>query len=164
LTIADFPGRSSAQTTAAEERLGSTYRTLLGEIPPHVRDRWATLASAGRVASIERIEAMRAQLIANNPLGLRVQQLVQFGQLLVLGSESPARLHAGAALRQGATIADLVGVAETALITGGVPAFSLGVRLIAEVAEAAEVDSAADVAEAEAAEVARTARTPAAGQ
>lgn len=54
---------------------------------------------------------MRGQLIANNTLGLKVQQLVQFGQLLVLGSEGPARLHAGAALRQGATIEDLVGVA-----------------------------------------------------
>jgi|GEM_PF-3435100 len=129
----DFPGSVSAQPTATEERLGTTYRTLLGEIPPHVRDRWATLAGAGRAASIERIEALRAELIAGNPLGLRVQQLVQFGQLLVLGSESPARLHARAALRQGATIAELVGVAETALITAGVPAFSLGVRVIAEV-------------------------------
>ena len=132
----EFPGAAGAQTTAEEERLGGTYRALLGEIPPHVRDRWATLASAGRAASIERIEQMRAQLIEQNPLGLRVQQLVQFGQLLVLGSEGPAKLHIKAALRQGATVADLVGVAETALITGGVPAFSLGVRLIAEVVEA----------------------------
>jgi 4-carboxymuconolactone decarboxylase len=134
VTTADFPGASSARTTATEDRLGQTYRTLLGEIPPHVRDRWATLAAAGRAASIERIENLRAELIGANPLGLRVQQLVQFGQLLVLGSEGPARLHAGAALRQGATIADLVGVAETALITAGVPAFSLGVRLIGEIA------------------------------
>jgi 4-carboxymuconolactone decarboxylase len=133
---ADFPG-AAAPVTAEEERLGGTYRALLGEIPPHVRDRWATLAGAGRATSIERIEQMRGELIANNPLGLRVQQLVQFGQLLVLGSEGPAKLHAGAALRQGATVADLVGVAETALITGGVPAFSLGVRVIAEVAEKA---------------------------
>jgi 4-carboxymuconolactone decarboxylase len=133
----DFPGASSAHITDEEERLGGTYRTLLGEIPPHVRDRWATLAAAGRAESIERIERMRAQLIAANPLGLRVQQLVQFGQLLVLGAEGPAKLHANAALRQGATVEDLVGVAETALITGGVPAFSLGVRLIAEVAEVA---------------------------
>ncbi|HZN73605.1 MAG TPA: carboxymuconolactone decarboxylase family protein [Micromonosporaceae bacterium] len=130
--LADFPG-SAAPLTAEEERLGGTYVTLLGEIPPHVRDRWATLAAAGRVASIERIEQMRAQLIAENPLGLRVQQLVQFGQLLVLGSEGPAKLHANAALRHGATMQDLVGVAETALVTGGVPAFSLGVRVIAEV-------------------------------
>jgi 4-carboxymuconolactone decarboxylase len=133
VTTADFPG-SGAPTSAVEESLGQVYRTLLGEIPPHVRDRWATLAAAGRATSIERIEALRAELIGNNTLGLRVQQLVQFGQLLVLGSEGPAKLHANAALRQGATVADLVGVAETALITGGVPAFSLGIRIIGEVA------------------------------
>jgi 4-carboxymuconolactone decarboxylase len=124
VTTADFPG-SGAPTSAVEESLGQVYRTLLGEIPPHVRDRWATLAAAGRATSIERIEALRAELIGNNTLGLRVQQLV---------SEGPAKLHANAALRQGATVADLVGVAETALITGGVPAFSLGIRIIGEVA------------------------------
>jgi 4-carboxymuconolactone decarboxylase len=132
----DFPGSSGEKITDEEERLGSTYRTLFGEIPPHVRDRWATLAGAGRAASIEKIEQMRGQLIANNPLGLKVQQLVHFGQLLVVGSEGPARLHARAALRQGATVEELIGVAETALITGGIAAFSLGIRLIAEVADA----------------------------
>lgn len=136
MATTDFPGSSSEKITEEEERLGGTYRAMLGEIPPHVRDRWATLASAGRVASIEKIEQMRGQLIANNTLGLKVQQLVQFGQLLVLGCEGPARLHAGAALRQGATVEDLIGVAETALVTGGVPAFSLGVRLIGELASA----------------------------
>jgi 4-carboxymuconolactone decarboxylase len=134
MSKSDFPG-AAEPLTAEEERLGGTYVTLLGEIPPHVRDRWSTLAAAGRATSLERIEAMRAQLIAENPLGLKVQQLVQFGQLLVLGSEGPAKLHAGAALRHGATVQDLVGVAETALITGGVPAFSLGVRVIAEVTD-----------------------------
>jgi 4-carboxymuconolactone decarboxylase len=115
-----------------EERLGRTYRAMLGEVPPHVRERWAAVAALGRPELIEAIEALRAVAIAENPLGLRVQQLVQFGQLLVLGQEGPARLHASAALRQGASPADLLGVAETAFITGGVPAFSLGVRLIDE--------------------------------
>jgi len=130
--VSDFPG-SKEPLTAEEERLGGTYVALLGEIPPHVRDRWSTLAAAGRAKSIEAIEGMRAQLIAENPLGLKVQQLVQFGQLLVLGSEGPAKLHANAALRHGATVQDLMGVAETALVTAGVPAFSLGVRVIGEV-------------------------------
>jgi len=129
MATSDFPG-SHERLSETEERLGSTYRALLGEIPPHVRDRWATLASAGRTKSIERIEEMRGELIAGNPLGLKVQQLVHFGQLLVLGAEGPAGLHAIALLRLGATIPELVGVAETALITAGVPAFSLGIRII----------------------------------
>jgi 4-carboxymuconolactone decarboxylase len=115
-----------------EQRLGRTYHAMLGEVPPHVRERWAVVAALGRPELIEAIEELRAVAIADNPLGLRVQQLVQFGQLLVLGQEGPARLHAAAALRQGASPADLLGVAETAFITGGVPAFSLGVRLVGE--------------------------------
>jgi 4-carboxymuconolactone decarboxylase len=115
-----------------EQRLGGTYRTMLGEVPPHVRERWAAVAALGRPELIEAIEGLRAVAIADNPLGLRVQQLVQFGQLLVLGQEGPARLHAAAALRQGASLAELLGVAETAFITSGVPAFSLGVRLVDE--------------------------------
>jgi 4-carboxymuconolactone decarboxylase len=115
-----------------EQRLGGTYQAMLGEVPPHVRERWAAVAALGRPELIEAIEALRAVAIAENPLGLRTQQLVQFGQLLVLGQEGPARLHAAAALFQGASLADLLGVAETAFITGGVPAFSLGVRLVDE--------------------------------
>jgi 4-carboxymuconolactone decarboxylase len=115
-----------------EQRLGGTYRAMLGEVPPHVRERWAAVAALGRPELVEAIEGLRAVVIAENPLGLRVQQLVQFGQLLVLGQEGPARLHAAAALRQGASLAELLGVAETAFITGGVPAFSLGVRLVDE--------------------------------
>lgn len=115
-----------------EERLGATYNAMLGEVPPHVRERWAAVAALGRPELIEAIEALRTVSIAKNPLGLRVQQLVQFGQLLVLGQEAPARLHAAAALRHGASLTDLLGVAETAFITAGVPAFSLGIRLVDE--------------------------------
>jgi 4-carboxymuconolactone decarboxylase len=115
-----------------EERLGGTYHAMLGEVPPHVRERWAVVADLGRPELIEAIERLRDVAIAQNPMGLRVQQLVQFGQLLVLGQEGPARLHAAAALRHGASLAELLGVAETAFITAGVPAFSLGVRVVDE--------------------------------
>jgi 4-carboxymuconolactone decarboxylase len=115
-----------------EERLGGTYHAMLGEVPPHVRERWAAVAGLGRPELIEAIEALRAVAIGQNPLGLHVQQLVQFGQLLVLGQEGPARLHARAALRHGATLDELLGVVATAFVTAGVPAFSLGVRLLDE--------------------------------
>src|SRR5919201_666947 len=90
-----------------EERLGGTYHAMLGEVPPHVRERWAAVAGLGRPELIEAIEALRAVAIKDNPLGLRVQQLVQFGQLIVLGQEGPARLHAAAELPHGASVADL---------------------------------------------------------
>jgi 4-carboxymuconolactone decarboxylase len=115
-----------------EERLGSTYQAMSGAVPPHVRERWAAVAALGRPEVIEAIENLRAVSIARNPLGWRVQQLVQFGQLLVLGQEGPARLHAKAALRHGASLQELTGVVETAFITAGVPAFSLGIRVLDE--------------------------------
>lgn len=115
-----------------EERLGSTYHAMLGEVPSHVRERWTAVAALGRPELIEAIEGLRAVAIKDNPLGLRVQQLVQLGQLLVLGQEGPARLHAKAALRHGASLLDLLGVVETAFVTAGVPAFSLGVRILDE--------------------------------
>jgi alkylhydroperoxidase/carboxymuconolactone decarboxylase family protein YurZ len=48
----------------------------------------------------------------------------------VLGHEEAALLHARAALRAGARFEDLAGVAETALITAGVPGYSLGLHAI----------------------------------
>ncbi|HLH67303.1 MAG TPA: carboxymuconolactone decarboxylase family protein [Solirubrobacteraceae bacterium] len=115
-----------------EQRLGGTYRSMIGEVPPHVRQRWAAVAGLGRPEVIEAIERLREVAIAQNPLGWRAQQLVQFGQLLVLAQEGPARLHAAAALRHGASLQELMGVVETAFVTAGVPAFSLGVRLLDE--------------------------------
>jgi 4-carboxymuconolactone decarboxylase len=124
---------SSAYGPDWETRLGDTYQQMCGQVPPHVRERWAVLARAGHPEITEAVEALRAELIAGNPLrDWRVQQLVQFGQLLVLGHEGPARLHARAALSHGATLDDILGVIVTAYVTAGVAAYSLGVRLIAE--------------------------------
>lgn len=44
-------------------------------------------------------------------------------------------LHARAARRAGASLAELVGVAEFALITGGMPSYGLGVAILSELAE-----------------------------
>jgi 4-carboxymuconolactone decarboxylase len=116
-----------------ETRLGRTYLEMCAEVPPHVRERWAVIARAGHPQVIEAVEALREELIARNPLrDWRVQQLVQFGQLLVLGHEGPARLHAWAAISHGATLDDILGVVVTAYVTAGVAAFSLGVRIIGE--------------------------------
>lgn len=44
------------------------------------------------------------------------------------------------ALRAGATFADLVGVAETSLVTSGMPAYGLAVEIIAELSNHKEAD------------------------
>jgi alkylhydroperoxidase/carboxymuconolactone decarboxylase family protein YurZ len=50
----------------------------------------------------------------------------------------PALLHAQGALRAGATLVDLVGVAETSLVTAGIPAYALAIEIIAELLDTEE--------------------------
>ncbi|RSS61037.1 carboxymuconolactone decarboxylase family protein [Streptomyces sp. WAC07061] len=120
------PGASRAE--AVRDR----YRSTLGAVPGGVQDRLRLAQEFGRLPTEEALAALRHIVLTDSPLGARVQQLVHFGQLLALGRADPARIHARGALHAGAAMAELVGVAETALITAGVPAYALGTEIIAE--------------------------------
>jgi len=111
------------------------YAELLGTVPAAIEQRLALAGRTGRGDSVLAIEALRQAVIMNSPLGRQVGQLVHFGQLLALGRSGPARRHARAARRAGASLAQLPGVAELALITAGVPAYSLGVEILTEIAD-----------------------------
>ncbi|MFD9791867.1 carboxymuconolactone decarboxylase family protein [Streptomyces sp. NPDC059070] len=125
MTYEDDP---AARAEAVRER----YRATLGEVPGGVEDRLGLAQEFGRLPTEEALAALRHIVLTDNPLGARVQQLVHFGQLLALGRADPARVHARGALHAGASITDLLGVAETALITAGVPAYALGTEIITE--------------------------------
>ncbi|WP_078860168.1 carboxymuconolactone decarboxylase family protein [Streptomyces rubellomurinus] len=114
------------------EALRDRYRTTVGSVPAAVEDRLRVAQAYGRLPTEEAFTALRHIVLADNPLGGRVQQLVHFGQLLALGRTEPARIHARGALHAGAGIADLIGVAETALITSGTPAYALGIEIVVE--------------------------------
>ncbi|MHB1737897.1 MAG: carboxymuconolactone decarboxylase family protein [Actinomycetes bacterium] len=114
------------------EQIRSAYVALMGTVPASIETRLALAEQTGRQSAVATIEALRHTLIMDNPLGDRVGQLVHFAQLVALGRPGPARLHARAARRAGAPVDELVGVAELALITAGMPAYSLGVDIIAE--------------------------------
>lgn len=114
------------------EVIRDRYRRVFGAVPPGIDERVALAQAAGRLDAVETIEELRRVLLAENPLGPKTQQLVHFAQLVALGREGPARLHAQGALRAGASITDLVGVAETSLVTAGMPAYALAVAIIAE--------------------------------
>lgn len=114
------------------ERVRRSYRRQSGGVPAPIEDRIAVAEGTGRLEAIESIEALRQELVTENPLGPKMQQLVHFGQLVVLAHGDLARRHAAAARRAGATPAELVGVAETALITAGIPAYNLGIGVLAE--------------------------------
>lgn len=132
-----FADRTFADRTFAErsEALRERYRTTLGAVPGAVEDRLRLARDFGRLPTEEAFTALRHLVLADNPLGGRVQQLVHFGQLISLGRAEPARIHARGALHAGAGIADLIGVAETALITSGTPAYALGIEVIVELLE-----------------------------
>lgn len=114
------------------EAIRDRYRSTLGTVPGGVQERLRLAQEFGRLPTEEAIAALRHIVLTDNPLGARVQQLVHYGQLLALGRAHPARIHARGALHAGAGIADLIGVAETALITAGVPAYALGTEITAE--------------------------------
>lgn len=126
------------------EKIRAGYVELTGSVPATIETRLTLASRSGRTQAVSLVEDLRAELIMANPLGRKVGQLVHFAQLLVLGQEGPARLHVRAARRGGATIEELVGVAELALITAGMPAYSLGVVIVAELVD--EEDRSADVA------------------
>ena len=117
------------------DTIRARYVELTGKVPPSIETRIEVNKQAVRLDAVEAIEELRQVLIMNNPLGRKVGQLVHFSQLVALGEASPARLHARSAYKAGATISELVGVAELSLITSGMPAYSLAIEIIGELLE-----------------------------
>lgn len=131
------------------EAIRDRYRQVFGAVPAGIESRIAVAESTGRLAAVETIEELRRGLLGDNHLGPKIQQLVHFAQLIALGREGPARLHARGALRAGATVGDLVGVAETSLVTAGMPAYSAAIEIIAELGDlVVQVDPAGNHASA----------------
>ncbi|GGW55692.1 hypothetical protein GCM10010503_35980 [Streptomyces lucensis JCM 4490] len=136
VSVPDTPATASGTAAGRAEAVRDRYRATLGAVPDGVEARLRLAQDFGRLPTEEAIAVLRHIVLTDNPLGARVQQLVHFGQLLALGRAHPARIHAQGALHAGAGIADLIGVAETALITAGVPAFALGTEIVAEISSA----------------------------
>ncbi len=113
--------------------LESRYEDLLGHYPKKLEQRLELASKAGREDAVIAIEALRQQLISNNPLDRKIQQLVHFSMLIARNEHGAAKLHAAAAILAGATVQELHGVAETAAIVCGMPGYSLAVDLISQV-------------------------------
>ncbi|MFE2477640.1 carboxymuconolactone decarboxylase family protein [Streptomyces sp. NPDC059389] len=120
------------------EAVRERYRATLGAVPAGVEARLDLALAHGRLHTEEAVSELRHIVLTDNALGGRVQQLVHFGQLLALGRADPARIHARGALHAGAEVADLIGVAETSLLTAGVPAYALGIETVLELVHARE--------------------------
>lgn len=133
-------GRQGDGPAERVEAVRDRYRETYGTVPGGVQERLRVAQAFGRLPTEEAFAALRGIVLSDSPLGARVQQLVHFGQLLALGRADPARLHALGALHAGAALADLVGVAETALITAGAPAYALGIEIVAELRQPEAAD------------------------
>ncbi|MGW2255625.1 carboxymuconolactone decarboxylase family protein [Kitasatospora sp. NPDC001660] len=130
--MTDDGGRTGDGLAQRAEVLRDRYRSTLGAVPHGAEDRLYVARTLGRLHTEEAFMTLRHIVLTDNPLGARVQQLVHFGQLLALGRPGPARIHARGALHTGAGLAELAGVAETALLTSGAPAYALGIEIIGE--------------------------------
>lgn len=119
-------------TTQDADVIRDRYRVTYGVVPTGIDERLRVSEAFDRLPVEDAFATLRHRVLHENPLGGRVQQLVHFGQLLALGRSEPARLHARGALHAGASLADLVGVAETALITTGAPGYALGMEIVSE--------------------------------
>lgn len=113
-----------------KDELTERYQSLFGFVPENIKRRVVLSGMAERGRSVEIVEQLRQELIHNNPLETKVQQLVHFAMLVAKGEKEPAKLHVRGALRAGATPRELYGVCETAAIVGGMPSYSLAVDLV----------------------------------
>ncbi len=126
------PTPESTGEIATFDTIRNAYVELVGHVPASIEKRIEVARATDRERAVVAIEKLREALIMDNPLGRKTGQLVHFGQLLALGEQGPAKLHARAARQAGASLAELVGVAELALITSGMPAYSLGIEIISD--------------------------------
>lgn len=115
----------------AADAVNASYLELLGTLPDMIEYRQRLAKATGREAAVQAIEHLRGELIHRNPLDRRTQQLVHFAMLIGQGEGGPARLHAAGAVKAGASLSDLQGVAETAAIVCGMPGYGLAVEAIA---------------------------------
>ncbi len=122
----------AADQSERAQAVRARYLEMFNDVPPGIEARLQVAQDTGRMSAVETIEELRRVLLSDNPLDARTQQLVHFAQLIALGREGPARLHARGAVRAGASLRDLVGVAETSLVTSGMPAYGLAVDIVCE--------------------------------
>jgi 4-carboxymuconolactone decarboxylase len=102
-------------------------------VPSAIEGRIQAATRLGRLESLEAVELVKRRLVAGNPLGAKLVQMLQFSQLLALGHQKNAGLHARAAMKEGASLEELAAVSELSLITGGLPAYVLGMDILAEI-------------------------------
>ncbi len=118
-------------TEELAEQIRALYTGRGVPVPAAIEGRIEVASRVGRLEALEAVELVKRRLVAGNTLGRKLVQLIQFSQLLGIGHQQTASLHARAAMKEGATVEELAAVAELALITGGLPAYVMGMDILA---------------------------------
>jgi alkylhydroperoxidase/carboxymuconolactone decarboxylase family protein YurZ len=115
--------------------LAKNYEAQLGFVPDHLQLKLDLFESIAPEIIVS-IEEARAGAITPPALTAREVQLLEFAIYAALDLELGAHAHAAAALRAGATVDELAGVAGVVFVARGAPALNLAVAAITSAAAA----------------------------
>jgi alkylhydroperoxidase/carboxymuconolactone decarboxylase family protein YurZ len=113
---------------ASQARYEKIYQELIGFTPPRIRER-IKLGLEVDPKLLDQVEKIRDNAMYPKCMDVKSAQLVLFG--ILLSHVSPAsEFHARAAMRAGASKAELHAVAGLAFLFRGLPAFNLAAEVI----------------------------------
>lgn len=123
-----------------QEQYETIYKELIGFTPPRIKER-IKLGLEVDPELLDRVERIRERAMYPKCMDVKTVQLILFG--ILLSHLAPAaEYHGRAAMRAGASKAELHAVAGLAFLFRGLPAFNLAAELInkiyAEAPKAAE--------------------------
>lgn len=123
-----------------QEQYETIYKELIGFTPPRIKER-IKLGLEVDPELLDRVERIRESAMYPKCMDVKTVQLILFG--ILLSHVAPAaEYHGRAAMRAGASKAELHAVAGLAFLFRGLPAFNLAAELInkiyAEAPKAAE--------------------------
>jgi alkylhydroperoxidase/carboxymuconolactone decarboxylase family protein YurZ len=116
------------QEKKSQEQYEAIYKELIGFTPPRIKER-IKLGLEVDPELLDMIEEIRNTAMYPKCMDVKTAQLILFG--LLLSHVAPAsEYHARAAIRAGATKAELHATAGLAFLFRGLPAFNLAAELI----------------------------------
>jgi 4-carboxymuconolactone decarboxylase len=116
------------QEKKSQEQYEAIYKELIGFTPPRIKER-IKLGLEVDPELLDMIEEIRNTAMYPKCMDVKTAQLILFG--LLLSHVAPAsEYHARAAVRAGATKAELHATAGLAFLFRGLPAFNLAAELI----------------------------------
>jgi 4-carboxymuconolactone decarboxylase len=111
-----------------QQQYEAIYQELIGFTPPRIRER-IKLGLEVDPDLLHQVEAIRESAMYPKCMDVKTAQLILFG--LLLSHVAPAaEYHGRAAMRAGATKAELHATAGLAFLFRGLPAFNLAAELI----------------------------------